>query len=212
MSVLEDKIDVSSDDEHEVEDTITDEEQQKIETIQKATFIPPVQEKPKPFNIWSLFNFYSTEKPLINTLDLVGAVGGTQSDKPFDLQNFLYLDKSVIINNISGKDAYVILTPCPITIVSSFSVSLGFSAINASVDASLDTKGEYKSQKVSILNDTSSRCSLDNTKFYCTLYINDGEHWKKSWDNRRFNGKKFNINILEKHSKAALIETNIPNF
>ncbi len=213
MSNLEDKIvdtnnnDIEIEVEVETEDNLTVEEQQKIDTIQHETFIKPLQLKkqPKSFNIWSIFGLN------FNPTDLLTATG-TQVDKPFNFQNALYLDKSVIINNISGKNAYVILTPCPITTVSSFGIGSGFAGIEASIDASLDTKGEYKAQKVSISNNTSSRCELDNTKFYCTLYINDNEQWKKSWDNRKFNGKKFNINILEKHAIAALSENNIPNF
>jgi hypothetical protein len=91
-------------------------------------------------------------------------------------------------------------------------VGLGLSGIDASIDASLDIKGEHKAQKISIYNNTSSRIELDNNKFYCTLFIDIGGEWKKSWDNRRFNGRKFNINILEKHVTAALDKNNIPDF
>jgi len=102
MSHLEDNIIVG------VEDILTHEEQQKIETIQKATFAPHLQQKEesKPFSIWSIFSF--------NPADLAAAAG-TQINKPFNIKNVLYLDKSVIINNISGKNAYIILTPAPIT-------------------------------------------------------------------------------------------------
>jgi hypothetical protein len=200
MNNLEDNSD------NEIEDTLTAEEQQKIESIQHETFVKPLQpkEQPKPFNIWSIFGFN------FNPVDLADATE-TQINKPFNIQNVLYLDKSVIINNISGKNAYVILTPAPITTLSSFGLGAGF-GMEASIDASLDSKGEYKSQKLSISNNTSSRYELDNTKFYCTLFFDIDGEWKKSWDNRRFNGKKFNLNILEKHVTAALNKDSIPNF
>jgi hypothetical protein len=199
MSNLKDKIVNPNDNEDQVQDTPTVEEQQKIDAILHETFIKPFQ--PKPFSIWSIFNF--------NPVDLVVA---TQINKPFNIQNVLYLDKSVIINNISGKNAYVVLTSAPITTLSSFGLTAGFAGMEASIDASLDSKGEYKSQKLSIANNTSSRCELDNTKFYCTLFIDIDGEWKKTWDNRRFNGRKFNINILEKHVTSALDKNNIPDF
>jgi hypothetical protein len=197
--------------EEEVEETLTTEEQQKIQTIQQEIFAPtPVEKKepPKPFSIWSIFSFN------FNPSDLVTAINNKQTQvvRPFNIQNSLHLDKSVTINNISGKNAYVILTPAPIKTLGSFGFGAGFSGIDASVDASLETKGEYKAQKLSISNNTSSRYELDNTKFYCTLFLHIDGEWKKSWDNRRFNGRKFDINILEKHVQAALDKDNIPDF
>lgn len=189
----------------EIEDTLTSEEQQKIESIQKATFVEPKKE-PKPFSIWSIFSF--------NPVDLVATLGipHTQVARSFNIQHLLYLDKSVIINNISGKNAYIVLTPAPITTLNSFSIGIGIPGIDTSIDASLESKGEYKVQKISISNNTSSKIELDNNKFYCTLFIDIDGEWKKSWDNRRFNGRKFNINILEKHVTSALYKTHIPNF
>lgn len=198
----------------EIEDNLTNEEQQKIEEIQKKTFIKEKEQSKeitKPFSIWSIFGFNNNVKL---DIDLYAAIGvkQTQVAVPFNMQKVFYLEKSVTINNISGRDAYLILTPAPITYLSSLVVGIGFSGIEASIDASLDKIGEYKVQKVSMTNNTSSRYELDNNKFYCTLYINDGDQWKKSWDNRKFNGRKFDINILEKHVTAALKNDSIPNF
>jgi hypothetical protein len=217
-------------DENEYEDTLTFEEQDKIITVQSETldieeFKKQVelqeqeqeqeQEASKSFSIWSIFSFFSNPKPALDNLnDIITtqAVKQTHKNIAFNVKKVLYLEKSVIINNISGRDAYLILTPAPITTLSSLVVGIGFAGIEASVDASLDTKGEYKVQKVSITNNTSSRYELDNNKFYCTLYINDGNQWKKSWDNRKFNGRNYDINILEKHVAAALKDGSIPDF
>ena len=49
-------------------------------------------------------------------------------------------------------------------------------------------------------------------RIYSTLFFNIDGEWKKAWDNRRFNGKIFDINILEKHVKSALTKENIPDF
>jgi hypothetical protein len=122
------------------------------------------------------------------------------------------MEKFVIINNISGKNAYVILTPSPIKTVNSVGLGAGFAGVDASINAGFENKGEYKIQKLSIANNTSSRYELDNNDFYCTLFLNIEEHWKKIWDNRLFNGRKYDINILERHANAALEKDNIPDF
>ena len=206
MSDLED-----NNHQEEIEDTPTPDEQQKIESIQIATFVPPAKKKePKPVSIWSIFG--SVFNGGLNPTDVAAAVG-TQSALPkFDIAKFLYLEKSVNINNISGKNAYVIISPNPIKTVNSFAVSAGAGGLEAALDVKLEDKGDYEVQKISISNNTSSRCCLDNTQFRCTLYFDVNGIWKRSWENRRFDGRRYNINILEKHVNAALQEKNIPDF
>lgn len=206
MSNLEDKIDNSIEKEVEIDDSPTLEEQKKIESIQYETFSPKKEEEAKPLNFWSFFNF--------NLADLATAAGApqTQVSRPFNIQNILHLDNTVIINNISGKNAYLVLTPAPIRTLNSFGLGIGLGGVDASIEASLDTQGKYKIQKMSIANNTSSKYELDNIKFYCTLFIDIDGEWKKSWENRKFNGRKFNINILEKHVSGALNKENIPSF
>jgi hypothetical protein len=201
MSNFDDKID------DEIEDTLTDEEQRKIESIQEAIVVQ-VEEQ----SIQQSTNIFSSILgPGVNLAAIVGNLQ-TEVTAPFNLQRVILIDKFVRITNISGKDAYVILTPAPITTLSAFGLGIGFAGMDASVDAELDTKGDYKAQKISIPNNTGGKYTLDNSQFCCTLYINDGTQWKKSWDNRRFNGRKFDINILEKHAAAALDKNNIPDF
>jgi hypothetical protein len=201
MSDLQDKSD-----DNDVEDTLTTEEQLKIESIQIQTFIEPEQKH--NFNILSIFGFNQQHT------DIAAAIGvnHTQKNALFDFRRIITMEKFVIINNISGKNAYVILTPGPIKTVNSVGLGAGVSSINASINAGFENKGEYKIQKLSIANNTSSRYELDNNDFYCTLFLNIDEHWKKIWDNRLFNGRKYDINILERHANAALEKDNIPDF
>jgi hypothetical protein len=208
MSDFEDKI------HEEIEDTPTLEEQQKIEAIQIATFVPPAKkEEPKPVSVWSIFgSIFSGDTKALE--QIVGAAAiGTQSALPkFDIAKFLYIEKSVNINNISGKNAYVIISSNPIKTVSSVAVNAGAGGVEAGVDIKFEEKGDYEVQKISISNNTSSRCCLDNTQFRCTLFFNIDGIWKRSWENRRFDGRRFNINILEKHVEAALKKGDIPDF
>jgi len=205
----------------EIEDIPTLEEQQKIDAIQISTFNPPNKKvEPKPSSVWSILgSVFGVTTPQQNpTTDLgvvvgAAAAGGTASAIPkFDIAKFFYLEKSVIINNISGKNVYVIISSNPIKTVSSFAVNAGASGVEAGVNINFEDKGDYEEQKITILNNTSSRCFLDNTQFRCTLYFDVNSIWKRSWENRRFDGRRFNVNILEKHAEAALQKENIPDF
>jgi hypothetical protein len=206
MSDLQDKPDDKNDNDV-LEDILTTEEQLKIESIQIQTFTKPEQQN--PFNMWSIFGFNKNKNE-----NLSAALGANQTQRTalFDIRRIITMEKFVIINNISGKNAYVILTPAPIKTVNSVGLGAGVSSINASINTGFENKGEYKIQKLSIANDTSSRYELDNNDFYCTLFLNIDEHWKKIWDNRLFNGRKYDINILERHAKGALKKDNIPDF
>jgi hypothetical protein len=206
MSELQDKNDNDM-----VIDSLTSEEQLKIESIQIETFIKP--EKTNPFSIQSIFGFNQTQNKYLDT-EIAAVLGAnkTQKNAIFDFRRIIMMDKYIIINNISGKNAYVILTPAPIKTVNSLGLGAGVASIDASFNAEFENKGDYKIQKLSIANDTTSRYELDNNEFYCTLFLNIEDHWKKIWDNRRFNGRKYDINILERHANAALEKDNIPDF
>jgi len=206
MSDLQDKLD-----DNVLEDILTTEEQLKIESIQIQTFTKPEQQN--PFNMWSIFGFNKNKSEILDK-NIYAALGANQTQRAalFDIRRALIIEKFVIINNISGKNAYVILTPAPIKTVNSVGLGAGVAGVDASINTGFENKGEYKIQKISIANDTSSRYELDNNDFYCTLFLNIDEHWKKIWDNRLFNGRKYDINILERHAKAALKKDNIPDF
>jgi hypothetical protein len=199
------------DDDNDEEDTDspTLEEQTKIDSIQKVSF---VQKEPKPekksFNFWSIFGFNFNSN---NVSAALGGIGSRQN-APFDIQRGMGLKKVVTINNISGKNAYLILTPAPIKNVKKVITGASVGGVGASVDVDFEDKGEYKAQKISIANNTRSEYDLDNNQFYCTLFLNIDDEWKKIWDNRRINGRKYDINILERHVNAALKKNNIPDF
>ena len=196
-------------------DILTSDEQDKINSIPKVSFVPVeknveknVEEKSSGF--WSVFDIFKIIIP--NDLAAVAKSKQTLQALPFNFQRRVGLDKIVTINNISGTNAYIILTSVPITTVKTIGLSGGAAGLEGNLNLEFEDKGEYKAQKLSIANNTSSEYELDNSKFYCTLFLNVDGQWKKSWDNRRFNGKRFDINILEKHVKAALDKDNIPDF
>jgi hypothetical protein len=194
----------------DLEDTLTSEEEQKLNSIQKTSFVRTEEikreDKPdilKPFGIWSIFNL-----PDIN----IDAKLQTRQEAPFSVLRSIGLDKVVTINNISGKNAYVILTSAPIKNVKSLGLGAGAAGFEGTSNMEFEDHGEYKAQKLSIANNTRCEYDLDNSHFYCTLFLNIDDEWKKTWDNRRFNGRKFDINILERHVQIALEKNNIPDF
>jgi len=200
MSGIEIKIE-----DEEVDDILTNEEHQIIETIQKVSFVKPAEEvkvEVKPWSIWSIFN-----NP-VNIVEVVGALGGagTRHIAPFDLTRRVGLNKVVTINNISGKNAYVILSPAPIKTIDSG----GLGVKDVSINVTFSDKGDYKPQQLSILNNTRSEYDLDNSQFYYTLFLHIDDKWKQVWENRRINGRKYDINILQRHVLAALDNESLP--
>ena len=196
----------------DIEDTLTTEEEQTLNSIQKISFCKKEEkeekeEKPdilKPFGIWSVFN----NLPDIN----IATKLQTRQAAPFSVLRSIGIDKVVTINNISGKNAYVILTSAPIKNVKSLGLGAGAAGFEGTSNMEFEDQGEYKAQKLSIANNTRCEYDLDNSHFYCTLFLNIDDEWKKTWDNRRFNGRKFDINILERHVQVALEKDNIPDF
>lgn len=182
---------------NEVTDIPTTEEQEKINSIQKEVFTTSEnqndenaanenvkQKVNKPFSIWSLFG-----------LNLNNIILETRQPAPFGIKRWTGVKKVVTINNISGKNAYVILTPA--TIKSIESVGVGINDVSFNINFS--EKGEYKSQQIPMLNNQRSEYDLDNSQFYCTLFLQIDDKWKKTWENRKFNGRIVDINILERH-------------
>ena len=192
----------------DLEDTLTTNEIQRLKSIQKISFCKKEEikreDKPnilKPFGIWSIFN-----------PDMIDAKLQTRQAAPFSVLRSIGLNKVVTINNISGKNAYVILTSAPIKNVKSLGLGAGAAGFEGTSNMEFEDQGEYKAQKLSIANNTRCEYDLDNSHFYCTLFLNIDDEWKKTWDNRRFNGRKFDINILERHVQVALEKDNIPDF
>ena len=196
---------IQTDDNHdeEIEDTLTHEEQQKIDSIQVVT----ISKNEKPFSVWNVFDVFKNVEPIVDT-----SQKKTLQDAPFNITRRVGIYKVVTINNISGKDAYIILTRDKIKNVKSLGIGVGVAGVDCNFNIEYENKEECKPQKLSITNNTRSEYELETSTFHCTLFFNIDGEWKKAWDNRRFNGKLFNINILEKHVKSALNKENIPDF
>ena len=188
------------------EETLTQEEHQKINSIQVIALVKPKEES-NPFSVWNVFGMFKHIEPIVDA-----SQKKTLQDAPFTITRRVGIYKVVTINNISGKDAYIILTRDKITNVKALGIGGGAAGVDCNFNIEFENKEECKPQKLSITNNTRSEYELETTTFHCTLFFNIDGEWKKSWDNRRFNGKIFDINILEKHVTSALPKENIPDF
>ena len=166
----------------EDDDILTIEEQNKIAALQKKQDIPiPI-----------------VNVPITMFRGLAAAFGGvTKEPIPFDLIRRVGLNPVVTINNISGKKAWLILSPAPI-------MSIGSIGIDKIGQISITTTGDYKCQQSAISNNTSIEFDLDNSQIYYTVFFDCDGKWKTPYKNRKINTKKYNINLLERHVDNAI--------
>ena len=187
------------------ENNITQQEQLKIDEIKIVSYATyqPTQtdnsEKYKetwtPLNMLGLgFIFNRKSQDFNNIKDKVGL---TREAISFDPVRQMGISKVVTINNISGKKAWVVLSPAPI-------VSIGAIKIYKLGELTLETKGDYKSQQIYIPTNSRNEYDLDNSLTYISLFLEIDGLWKKVWLDRLFNTRKYNINILERHVDLAV--------
>lgn len=184
-------------DKDDFEDELTEEEQKKILILieeNKTKEVIMSKEVPKVSN------------DFINTA-LLGAVSLQPIQNlvvaPFNLGRRIGLNPVVTINNISGKKAWVIISPVPI----SYLQSIGNNNFG---QASFAFMGDLKSQQSVIGDNSSVKFELDNSQIYYSLFFEMDGKWKTPFKNRRINTRKYNINILEKHIKDAVEEDLTP--
>lgn len=115
----------------------------------------------------------------------------------FSILRRLGLDPNVVVNNISGKKAWIILSPAPITSVS----SVGIDQIG---EITFSSTGDYKCQQSSLANNSSHDFELDNSQIYYTVFFDCDGKWKMPFKHRRLNTRKYNINLLERHVNDAI--------
>lgn len=122
----------------------------------------------------------------------------------FTLNRRLGLSPHVTINNISGKKAWVILSPAPIVSVGSFGVDhIG--------NISFSTTGDYKCQQLLLVPHKSEDYELDTSQIYYSVFFDCNGIWKTPFKNRRINTRKYNINLLERHVDISVDASTLPS-
>ena len=183
----------------EEEDILTPDELIKISSLREQQYLEETEKNKKQFSFWDFFT--GNQKPTAIIKPPIGANSTHVAVSNNRIPRRLGIDRSVAINNISGKNAWLVLTPGPISKVGSISIDkLGQLTFN--------TFGEYKSQQFSLINNQCSEYDLDNPEFYCTLFLDVDGTWKSPWIDRKMNSRRYDINILERHVLASY-ETNL---
>ena len=168
------------------EDVLTEQEERQIHELQaskpKLKAVDPIQ---------SLF---------------MPVVAGALSFEPaqFTFERRLGLNPIVTINNISGKNAWIILAPAPI-------VSVGGIGVDNIANISLSTTGDYKCQQFLLRNNKSNEYELDTSQLYYTVFFDCDGKWKTPFKNRKINTRKYNINLLERHVADSIVSSEVPN-
>ena len=204
MSDFKDKDDALPHEEDD--DVLTIEEEKKIATLKIQAKLDTELKKVDTSNVkmLNICNLVTASVGGINIADLVKQQATNWEPAEFSVSRRLGLYPVVTINNISGKKAWVILSPAPITSISSVGVEkvgqVGLSSI-----------GDYKCQQSAILDNSSREFELDNSQIYYSAFFECDGKWKTPFKNRRINTRKYNINLLERHVDEAVDSNFIPN-
>jgi len=166
-------------DKYEEDDILSPEEQSKIDSLRQP-FINP---------------FINPAIASGLAAGLLGAVSQPIAEYKFGRR--WGLDPVVKVNNISGKKAWVILTPAPIMSISSVGIDkLGQIAFT--------TTGDYKCQQSGLSNNSIRDFELDNSQIYYTVFFDCDGKWKTPFKDRKINTRKYDINLLERHVEDAI--------
>jgi hypothetical protein len=123
---------------------------------------------------------------------------------PFELSRRLGLDKTITVTNSSGKYAWILFTPSPITYVKS-------AGIDKIGHVSRDLLGgEIKCQQFGMKHGDHKEVDLDNSHIHYTVFFECDGKWKCPYKDRKINAKIYDINLTPKNVEDALDTDFIP--
>ena len=185
------------------EEILTVEEQKKIVEVKHAfkdqleDVHPPIHAKiePPPSNKLgaALGGFGSLFQKILIDANCSNPVAQDQS-----VARQLGFKRKIIVTNISGKKAWLILSPAPISGVSSLGITklgqIDFTSVG----------GQIKCQQSPLLDSSSRKFDLDNNQIYYTVFFECDGKWKIHFKDRKINAKHHDINLLERHILEAV--------
>lgn len=181
---------MESNDNHDKDEVLSLNEKERIENLIQNEEKQKQKQKQKKNNISNLFNLFN----LVNS----------KQEAEYNFGRITGLNPKIYVNNISGKRAWIILTPAPIKNISSLGVGkFGFSV-------GFETEGEYKCQESIISNNSRREFELDNNQIYYTVIFDCDGKWKITFKNRKINARKYDINLLERHVEEAVDFSSLP--
>ena len=113
------------------------------------------------------------------------------------------LSPMVNVNNVSGHKAWVMISPTPMTRISSLGIEKA-----GSIDFNM--VGEYKCQQSPVLDQSVCNFTLDTTNIYYTVFFESGSSWKMSHDNMKINTSHQDIHLVERHFLASVESDFVP--
>jgi hypothetical protein len=190
--------------EHEVE-ILTVEEQKKIEEVKLAfkddleESIPEIKSKAKiAIPNKSMFGAALGGFGSVFSKILVDANCSNPGAQDQSIARQLGFKRKIIVTNISGFKAWIILSPAPISGVSSIGVTklgqIDFTSVG----------GQIKCQQSPLLDSSSRKFDLDNNQIYYTVFFECDGKWKIHFKDRKINAKHHDINLLERHILEAV--------
>ena len=105
----------------------------------------------------------------------------------------LRIIKSLNVFNRSGKDAKVIITPCPIKSIK----SVGLSKLG---NYEIETHGEYLPQEAPIRDGGNHTFTLDNSQIYYTTLFKCQDEWKLHRKNIKLDTSVNDFVLLPRHA------------
>ena len=134
----------------------------------------------------------------------IDAITSKPTPLDFSITRRLGLHPIVTIYNISGKKAWIILSPAPITTVT----SVGVEKVGA---IGLSSVGDYKCQQSALSNNSTREFELDNSQIYYSVFFDCDGKWRTPFKNRRINTRKYDINLLQRHVDDAIDSDFVPS-
>jgi hypothetical protein len=174
----------------EPEDVLTPEEHARIEELKRTTVYE--NEAPAPAPAVSP-DFFSSLFKMVAGAALVSNPAAV--DKSF--ARGLGFKRQIVVNNISGRKAWIILAPAPI-------MSIGAIGLDSVGQISFSSSGEYRCQQSPLLDNSSRKFDLDNNQLYYSVFFDCGGQWKVHFKDRRINAKYHDINLLSRHIDEAV--------
>ena len=187
----------------QIEEILTPEEQNQIKAVKEAFKDqledpkPPIQAK---IDIPNSYLFGAALGSFGSMLSKI-LVDAHQSAPPAQDQSIarqLGFKRKIIVTNISGKKAWLILSPGPIAGVSSIGINklgqIDFTCVG----------GQIKCQQSPLLDGSSRKFDLDNNQIYYTVFFDCEGKWKVHFKDRKVNAKHHDINLLQRHILEAV--------
>jgi len=107
------------------------------------------------------------------------------------------MKQEVKITNVSGKKAWIIISPTPI-------MQLGSLGLDKLGQLSFTHTGEYKSQQSPLLDNSSRTFDLDSSSIYYSVFFECDGKWKIHFQDKKHDACVNDIGILPRHVDEAI--------